>query len=149
MATTLDAQAARAAMERLNEEAADLHVWLRTQANVPAQQPWFRDAGGTTAVATGDRVVRARRAAGRDARKCRRPEDQNATAVPPAGRAPAATPEPGTAAGVSGGTGPGPGRLAKKASGARRRPSTHRRSPSGRSAARLAGSTRVPPIARR
>src|SRR5260221_12765677 len=37
--------AARAAMEQLNAEAAGLHIWLRTQANAPAQRPWFHDAG--------------------------------------------------------------------------------------------------------
>src|SRR5258708_3612485 len=37
--------AARAAMEQLNAEAAGLHIWLRTQANAPAQRPWFRDGG--------------------------------------------------------------------------------------------------------
>ena len=36
---------ARAAMERLNAEAAPLNIWLRTQANSPAQRPWFRDTG--------------------------------------------------------------------------------------------------------
>jgi gentisate 1,2-dioxygenase len=36
---------ARAAMERLNAEAAPLHIWLRTQANAPAQRPWFRETG--------------------------------------------------------------------------------------------------------
>ena len=36
---------ARAAMERLNAEAGRLHIWLRTQANAPAQLPWFRDTG--------------------------------------------------------------------------------------------------------
>ncbi len=45
--------AAREAMERLNAEAAGLNIWLRTQANAPAQRPWFRDdgiaAGGTLA----------------------------------------------------------------------------------------------------
>ena len=44
---------AREAMERLNAEAAPLHIWLRTQANAPAQRPWFRetglDAGGRVA----------------------------------------------------------------------------------------------------
>ncbi|HUB96146.1 MAG TPA: cupin domain-containing protein [Stellaceae bacterium] len=35
--------AALQAMERLNEEARHLHIWLRTQANAPAQRPWFRD----------------------------------------------------------------------------------------------------------
>ncbi|HEX3536555.1 MAG TPA: cupin domain-containing protein, partial [Stellaceae bacterium] len=41
------ASAAREAMERLNREAeaAGLHIWLRTQANAPAQRPWFRDNG--------------------------------------------------------------------------------------------------------
>ncbi len=37
--------AAREAMERLNAEAGDLHIWLRTQANAPSQRPWFRDEG--------------------------------------------------------------------------------------------------------
>jgi gentisate 1,2-dioxygenase len=37
--------AAREAMERLNGEAAGLNIWLRTQANAPAQLPWFRDGG--------------------------------------------------------------------------------------------------------
>ena len=47
--------AARAAMEKLNAEAerAGLHIWLRTQANAPAQRPWFHDsalgAGGALA----------------------------------------------------------------------------------------------------
>ncbi len=36
---------ARAAMERLNAEAGKLHIWLRTQANAPAQPPWFRATG--------------------------------------------------------------------------------------------------------
>lgn len=34
---------AREAMERLNAEAGKYHIWLRTQANAPAQRPWFRD----------------------------------------------------------------------------------------------------------
>jgi gentisate 1,2-dioxygenase len=33
--------AARDAMERLNTEAGKYHIWLRTQANAPAQRPWF------------------------------------------------------------------------------------------------------------
>ncbi|HVC51720.1 MAG TPA: cupin domain-containing protein [Stellaceae bacterium] len=37
--------AAREAMERLNAEAGQYHIWLRTQANAPAQRPWFRDTG--------------------------------------------------------------------------------------------------------
>ena len=36
---------ARAAMEAMNAEAEGLHIWLRTQANAPAQRPWFRNAG--------------------------------------------------------------------------------------------------------
>jgi gentisate 1,2-dioxygenase len=36
---------AREAMERLNAEASGLHIWLRTQANAPAQRPWFRETG--------------------------------------------------------------------------------------------------------
>ena len=34
---------AKEAMERLNAEASGLHIWLRTQANAPAQRPWFRE----------------------------------------------------------------------------------------------------------
>jgi len=37
--------AAREAMEKLNAEAGGLHIWLRTQANAPAQRPWFKDGG--------------------------------------------------------------------------------------------------------
>jgi gentisate 1,2-dioxygenase len=47
---------AREAMERLNSEAAPLHIWLRTQANAPAQRPWFRDTG----LAAGGRVAAGR-----------------------------------------------------------------------------------------
>src|SRR5258707_2220451 len=36
---------ARAAMESLNQEAGKFNIWLRTQANSPAQRPWFRDTG--------------------------------------------------------------------------------------------------------
>ena len=36
---------AREAMERLNAEAGGRHIWLRTQANSPAQRPWFRETG--------------------------------------------------------------------------------------------------------
>ena len=36
---------ARAAMEALNAEAGPLHIWLRTQANAPAQRPWFKETG--------------------------------------------------------------------------------------------------------
>src|SRR5437899_1371058 len=32
-------------MEALNAEAGKLNIWLRTQANAPAQRPWFRDTG--------------------------------------------------------------------------------------------------------
>jgi gentisate 1,2-dioxygenase len=37
--------AARDAMERLNDEARGLNIWLRTAANAPAQRPWFHDFG--------------------------------------------------------------------------------------------------------
>src|SRR5271154_3784519 len=37
--------AARAAMEKLNGEAEGLNIWLRTQANAPAQRAWFHDGG--------------------------------------------------------------------------------------------------------
>jgi gentisate 1,2-dioxygenase len=30
-------------MEQLNSETAKLHAWIRTQANAPAQRPWFAD----------------------------------------------------------------------------------------------------------
>ena len=36
---------ARAEMEAMNADAADLNIWVRTQANAPAQRPWFKDAG--------------------------------------------------------------------------------------------------------
>jgi gentisate 1,2-dioxygenase len=46
MATaTAPALGAREAMEQLNAEAAPLQIWLRTQANAPAQRPWFRETG--------------------------------------------------------------------------------------------------------
>jgi gentisate 1,2-dioxygenase len=37
---------AREMMEQLNADAAKVHVWVRTQANAPAQKPWFSDTGG-------------------------------------------------------------------------------------------------------
>src|SRR5260370_42160151 len=37
--------AAKAAMAAMNAEAEGLHIWLRTQANAPAQRPWFHDGG--------------------------------------------------------------------------------------------------------
>ncbi len=36
---------AREVMEQLNADAGKLHIWLRTQANAPAQRPWFRETG--------------------------------------------------------------------------------------------------------
>ncbi len=30
-------------MEELNADTAKLHAWIRTQANSPAQRPWFAD----------------------------------------------------------------------------------------------------------
>ena len=38
-------QGAREAMEKLNAEAGQYSIWLRTQANAPSQQPWFRETG--------------------------------------------------------------------------------------------------------
>lgn len=36
---------ARAAMEALNAEAGQFNIWLRTQANAPAQRAWFKHTG--------------------------------------------------------------------------------------------------------
>ena len=33
-------EVALAELERLNEAAAPLHIWLRTRANQPLQRPW-------------------------------------------------------------------------------------------------------------
>src|SRR5688572_33423045 len=35
-------------LDRLNTETAKLNAWIRTQANSPAQRPWFADTGGAT-----------------------------------------------------------------------------------------------------
>ncbi|MBV9378362.1 MAG: cupin domain-containing protein [Alphaproteobacteria bacterium] len=45
MTTTATSVGARQAMEQLNHEAGKLHIWLRTEANAPAQRPWFRETG--------------------------------------------------------------------------------------------------------
>jgi gentisate 1,2-dioxygenase len=37
---------AREMMEAINADAAKYHVWVRTQANAPAQRPWFSETGG-------------------------------------------------------------------------------------------------------
>ena len=39
-------------LDQLNTETPKLHVWIRTQANSPAQRPWFADPGGVAG--TGD-----------------------------------------------------------------------------------------------
>jgi gentisate 1,2-dioxygenase len=45
---------AREMMEAINADAAKHHVWVRTQANAPAQRPWFSDTTGDVAqLATG------------------------------------------------------------------------------------------------
>ena len=45
---------AREMMEAINADAAKHHVWVRTQANAPAQRPWFSDTAGDIAqLATG------------------------------------------------------------------------------------------------
>jgi hypothetical protein len=36
---------ARELMEAINGEAAKHNIWVRTQANAPAQRPWFSFAG--------------------------------------------------------------------------------------------------------
>jgi len=35
-------------LDELNRETSKLHAWIRTQANAPAQRPWFTDSGGMT-----------------------------------------------------------------------------------------------------
>jgi gentisate 1,2-dioxygenase len=47
-AKTADKTSAAQLMEQLNVETAKLHAWIRTQANSPAQRPWFTDTGGLT-----------------------------------------------------------------------------------------------------
>src|SRR5215468_4825891 len=37
---------AREMMEAINTDAAKHHVWVRTQANAPAQRPWFSQTSG-------------------------------------------------------------------------------------------------------
>src|SRR6201987_5440277 len=37
---------ARELMEAINSEAAKHNIWVRTQANAPAQRPWFSETGG-------------------------------------------------------------------------------------------------------
>src|SRR6201984_1787668 len=37
---------ARELMEAINAEAAKHNIWVRTQANAPAQRPWFSETGG-------------------------------------------------------------------------------------------------------
>jgi gentisate 1,2-dioxygenase len=44
LADTTLPEAALAELERLNEEAAPLHIWLRTRANQPMQRPWHEAA---------------------------------------------------------------------------------------------------------
>src|SRR5262245_5189177 len=44
LADTTLPEAALAELERLNGEAASLHIWLRTRANPPLQRPWHEAA---------------------------------------------------------------------------------------------------------
>jgi gentisate 1,2-dioxygenase len=44
LADTTLPETALAELERLNEEAAPLHIWLRTRANQPMQRPWHEAA---------------------------------------------------------------------------------------------------------
>jgi gentisate 1,2-dioxygenase len=53
-------EGAREAMEKLNAEAGHLHIWLRTQANAPAQRPWFKE----TALSAGGQVASGKVGAG-------------------------------------------------------------------------------------
>src|SRR6185295_682888 len=39
-------QGAAQLMDEMNADVAKLHAWIRTQANAPAQRPWFADTGG-------------------------------------------------------------------------------------------------------
>src|SRR3954453_1528856 len=52
---------AREMMEQLNTDAAKLNIWVRTQANSPAQRPWFTDTNGGPA----QQLTEGRVAAGR------------------------------------------------------------------------------------
>src|SRR4051812_36202462 len=52
---------AREMMEQLNTDAAKLNIWVRTQANSPAQRPWFTDTNGGAA----QQLTEGRVAAGR------------------------------------------------------------------------------------
>ena len=51
---------ARAAMEALNAEAGQYNIWLRTQANAPAQKAWFKP----TSVEEAGRMAQGRVAGG-------------------------------------------------------------------------------------
>ena len=37
---------ARELMEEINQDAGKHNIWVRTQANAPAQRPWFSETGG-------------------------------------------------------------------------------------------------------
>src|SRR6516164_4586580 len=37
---------ARELMEEINQEAGKHNIWVRTQANAPAQRPWFSETAG-------------------------------------------------------------------------------------------------------
>jgi gentisate 1,2-dioxygenase len=44
-------------MDQMNSETAKLHAWIRTQANAPAQRPWFVDMGETGGELASGRVA--------------------------------------------------------------------------------------------
>lgn len=44
---------ARELMERINTDAANDHIWVRTQMNAPSQRAWFADPSGTGSKGTG------------------------------------------------------------------------------------------------
>ena len=44
-------------MDQMNTETAKLHAWIRTQANAPAQRPWFTDMGEASGTLAKGRVA--------------------------------------------------------------------------------------------
>src|SRR5947199_8335198 len=44
-------------MDELNADTAKLHAWIRTQANSPAQRPWFADTSDSRGQLASGRVA--------------------------------------------------------------------------------------------
>lgn len=59
LANTTLPTSALAEMERLNDEAAPLHIWLRTRANQPLQRPWHEAAVESVPAPAGDTARRS------------------------------------------------------------------------------------------